>query len=104
MVILDIMAAQQGELYHFFLFKGTSSFPQKLQVLHFKLQVFLQKQQMSIDTLYRILQNKRQVTFLLSQIQTEQMKYESMIKIGITQFHVLNDNSEQPYSLKLTTL
>lgn len=68
MVILDIMAAQQGELYHFFLFKGTSSFPQKLQVLHFKLQVFLQKQQMSIDTLYRILQNKRQVIFLLFQI------------------------------------
>lgn len=104
MVILDIMATQQRELHHLFIFKGTSSFPQELKVPHLKLQMVLIKQKMSPDTLHRIFCNKRQVTFLLSQIQTEQMKYEIIVKIGITQFPSLNDNTEQPYSLKLTTL
>ena len=86
----------------FFIFKVTSSFPEKS--LHFRVQVFLRKHQVSVDTLYRILENNRQVTFLLSHIHTETMKYKMRIKTDITQFHSLNDNSEQSYSLKLGIL
>lgn len=49
MVILDFMAAQQGELYDFFIFKVTSSF--SLEIFTSQSPVVSWNTQVSVDTL-----------------------------------------------------